>query len=183
MRHIHCIVFCLHIFTSVVRLLSHCNRCLNSAYADSSKSIPTTAVILTIINLLQWWTNQVRSNTLVIRCTYSSGFSIVQNTCESQFLISTKVAASYFALQFPHRQIFSLSGRFLFRKVKKVTRCKIGRIWRLLRVLDFVLAKKCCTSWDEWAGALSWWTCRFFDGQLSGGLRGTASRRRRGTCK
>ena len=76
------------------------------------------------------------------RWTHSSGFSIAQNTCGSQFLMSTKVAVSCFVLWFPHRHIFSFSGRFLFWEVKIVTLCKVGRIWRLLRVWDFVFGQE-----------------------------------------
>jgi hypothetical protein len=78
-----------------------------------SKSIWTTVVILTVVNWLQWWTNPFQSNTFVTRCTYSSSFAIAQNTCGSQFLISTEIAVLYFILWFPHHQIIFLTGQFL----------------------------------------------------------------------
>jgi hypothetical protein len=88
-------------------------------YVGCSKSIHTTVVIPTTVTLQQGWTNHLQSNTSVTRSTYSSGFAIAQNACGSEFLISTEVATSNFVLWFPHRQIFSCSGRFLFWEVKK----------------------------------------------------------------
>ena len=152
---------------------------LYAKYIGCSKSIrTTTAVIPTLINSLQRWTNP-----LVTRCTYSSGFSIAENTCGSQFFILTKIAASYFILWFPHRQMCSFPGRFLFWEVKKTTPCMVVEYGDCCMCGTSCLAKKCCTIWAQCAGALSRWICQSPDDHFSARLRRIESRRRRRTCK
>ena len=54
------------------RLQNWAQKESGSTYVGCWKSIRTTAVIPATVNLLQWWTNHFRSNTIVTR-TYSSG--------------------------------------------------------------------------------------------------------------
>ena len=148
------------------------------------KSIQTTVVILTTVKLLQWLTNPLRSNTLVTRCTYFSDFSIAQNTCGSQSLTSTKVAASYFVLWFPHRQIFTLWHRFLFWEIKKKSHGARSEEYVGCCTCGIAcLIKKYSTSWYECAGTLLWWICEFPDDHSCGRLRRIAPRRRCTICK
>jgi hypothetical protein len=141
-------------------------------YLGSSKSIHTTTLIPTTVNLLQWWTYHLWSNTIVTRYTCHSGFSIAQNTCGSQFLISAGFAASCFVLWLPRRQIFSISGRFLFREMKKIHTVESRENTEVAARVGWIscFRKSCCTTWDEWAGALSRWIRQYPDRHFSGRL-------------
>ena len=64
----------------------------------------------------------------------------------------------------------------------KIARSHVGRVGSLTNQGNVVFSQK--KPWircDEWAGALSWWSCQFFAAHRSGCLRRTALRRRQST--
>ena len=124
--------------------LTKCEHCF-VIHKGCSKRIQASVVILTIGNLLQCWTNPNRNNILVTRCTYASSFSIVQNTCGSQFCDIDKSCCVVFRFVISTSSNLSPSRKtFILEHQKKLQGARLGEYGGFCTCGILSLAKKCC---------------------------------------